>query len=454
MPAMCQGFVEATYCPASSWAGDFYEDLFTPDEWCTGGKTRKISLSGGQLVVSYANCDGDGGYVAANSTKPNLVRTSMTSCSATVSFQGEFAPGSKYYDVSQNGGLSFKLTMGTFNGARVIKWSGVHQGQGGPWLDGATAPATMCDNFWLMPAVSAMTTLEVKVAGTEYEDMAPMCDPGYEGFQAASSCSLASWVGTYHDLFTPAGECQSPYRSIEWTNGELFVHHESCHQWQDGSWAYDAANAAKLKITPGSCTATVSFAAQYPSSSPYHAEAQAGAFDYTLTLGSFRGAKMVRWSGLFDGKGGTFSGKQVAASTCDNFWLLTGNSINTPPFTFTDDNTALDAPGTACAAFVPATTCTLADWAGLFTDLFTPNGTCTSSARSVEFSSPSTLVLNHAACDGTLGYTHDGVLPALQLSSSTACTGTVSYTNEFTSSSAPPLVTSVLSPWCPLGSGL
>jgi len=143
MPAMCQGFVEATYCPASSWAGDFYEDLFTPDEWCTGGKTRKISLSGGQLVVSYANCDGDGGYVAANSTKPNLVRTSMTSCSATVSFKGEFAQGSKYYDVSQNGGLSFKLTMGTFNGARVIKWSGVHQGQGGCGEDRHPAPTSL-----------------------------------------------------------------------------------------------------------------------------------------------------------------------------------------------------------------------------------------------------------------------------------------------------------------------
>ena len=49
-------------------------------------------MSGGGLVVSYANCDGDGGYVAANSTMPNLVRSSSMSCSANVSFKGEFAP--------------------------------------------------------------------------------------------------------------------------------------------------------------------------------------------------------------------------------------------------------------------------------------------------------------------------------------------------------------------------
>ena len=450
MPVMCQGFMQADYCPTSSWAGAF-EDLFTPDEWCKAGKKRTVTMSGGGLVVGYANCDGDGGYNHANSTMPNLVRSSSTSCSATVSFKGEFAPGTTYYDVSQNGALDFILTMGTFNNARVIKWSGLHKGLGGPWLNGATASATMCDNFWLMPTVDAMTRLEVKVAAIEYDDLSPMCDTSYNGFQAAASCSLASWVGTYHDLFTPSGECKTPYRSINWTNGELFVDHQQCDQWEGGTWAYDASNKSFLVISPGSCTATVSFANQH-TTGPYSSDAAAGAFNFTLTLGSFRGAKMVRWTGMYDGKGGPFGSETVAPSVCDNFWLLTGNSINTPPFTFTDDSSALEARGTACAAFVPATTCTLADWAGQFTDLFTPDVSCSSSARSVDFNGTSMLVINMAACDGSGGYIHDAIMPMLQLSSSTACSATVNFNGEFTASSA--LVTPFLSPWCPRDSGL
>ena len=362
-----------------------------------------------------------------------------TSCSAIVSFKNEFAPGTKYYDLAQAGALDFKLTMGTFNNARVIKWSGVYKGLGGNWLNGATASPTMCDNFWLMPTVSAMTALEVRVAGIEYDDIAPLCDTSYNGFQAAESCSLASWVGAYHDLFTPEGECAAPYRKILWDNGELYVEHAACDGWSDGTWTFDATQNAKLVLSsPGSCTATVSFADQYSTSSSLYADAQQGAFNFTVTLGSFRGAKMVRWSGLYNGKGGMLGNSSVPADTCDNFWLLTGNSINTPPFTFTDDNSALDTQGTACAAFVPATQCTLADWAGRFSDLFTPDVTCSSSARSVDFNFSHTnvsLVVNFESCDGAFGYNHDSMMPALQLSSSTACMATVNFNSMFSSTS-------------------
>ena len=65
---------------------------------------------------------------------------------------------------------------------------------------------------------------------------------------------------------------------------------------------------------------TVDFLSKVPPSAPIYRDAAAGALRFSLTLGAIRGEKMIRWSGLYAGKGGSFKGKTVAASACDNFW--------------------------------------------------------------------------------------------------------------------------------------
>ena len=32
--------------------------------------------------------------------------------------------------------------------------------------------------------------------------------------------------------------------------------------------------------------------------------------------------KVIKWNGLYNGKGGSFGGNDVPASDCDNFWMF------------------------------------------------------------------------------------------------------------------------------------
>merc|ERR1719401_1628692 len=59
-----------------------------------------------------------------------------------------------------NGALTFTVVMGTSQGKKVLKFNGLYDGKGGPFLPaGGDAPATDCDNFWeYVPADEDATT--------------------------------------------------------------------------------------------------------------------------------------------------------------------------------------------------------------------------------------------------------------------------------------------------------
>ena len=56
-----------------------------------------------------------------------------------------------------------------------------------------------------------------------------------------------------------------------------------------------------------------------PGSDKYE-EAQAGALDFTMKLGTSFNVKTIIFNGLYDGAGGVFGGKRVPALACDNVW--------------------------------------------------------------------------------------------------------------------------------------
>jgi len=75
-----------------------------------------------------------------------------------------------------------------------------------------------------------------------------------------------------------------------------------------------------LTATDAPNTKKTSFFSKVPEDAPIYADAKAGALDFTLTLGLAFGQKVLKWNGLYDGKGGSFGGEMVPPSDCDNFW--------------------------------------------------------------------------------------------------------------------------------------
>jgi len=164
-------------------------------------------------------------------------------------------------------------------------------------------PATDCGSFW--------------GAFNSKEDYAA-------NFAPAESSEQADWVGTYVDMFSPDDDNPDSRRFIDLdeTSGELQVSADTGgEKWGrrfDKSTsvnpilvAADAPNARKT-----------SFLSKVPKDAPVYEEAVAGALDFTLIMGTAFGEKVIKWNGLYDGKGGKFDGKDVTASDCDNFWRV------------------------------------------------------------------------------------------------------------------------------------
>ena len=77
-----------------------------------------------------------------------------------------------------------------------------------------------------------------------------------------------------------------------------------------------------LAETEDSSKRKTSFASKIPADAPIYSDVQAGALEFTLTLGTAFGQNVILWNGIYDGKGGSFGGIDVPASDCDNFWEL------------------------------------------------------------------------------------------------------------------------------------
>ena len=161
---VCKGFVPAMSCSTQHWVG-VWKDLFSPDDTCPNS-TRYIELGDtsqynfdGKLHISAsgtdAGCTSTWGrkFDRATSVDPQLTPLSGAACAATVSFESKVpkeAPVRKFVD---QGALNFTITLGTFQGrAGFIKFNGLYNGAGGPWLDDqgrlVDVPPAACDNFW------------------------------------------------------------------------------------------------------------------------------------------------------------------------------------------------------------------------------------------------------------------------------------------------------------------
>ena len=141
-------------------------------------------------------------------------------------------------------------------------------------------------------------------------------------FIPSDSCTEADWVGTLVDMFSPDDKNPNSRRFIDLDeeSGELQVSADTgCEKW---GRRFDKGTSVNpvLTATENSAVRKTSFLSKVPPDAPIHAEAQAGALNFSLVMGDAFGEKVIKWNGLYDGKGGTFGGNIVPPSDCDNFW--------------------------------------------------------------------------------------------------------------------------------------
>ena len=133
------------------------------------------------------------------------------------------------------------------------------------------------------------------------------------------------WIGTYRDLFSPDDTNPDSRRFIDLVGNEMRISADTgSEQW--GKRFNEATSVNPLlEPVPLSCSLvrlTVSFLSKVPLDAPVRAEAEAGALNFTVTVGEACGFPgVLMWNGLYDGKGGSFGGQDVPASDCDNFWI-------------------------------------------------------------------------------------------------------------------------------------
>ena len=64
------------------------------------------------------------------------------------------------------------------------------------------------------------------------------------------------------------------------------------------------------------------FIVNVPPDAPVFPDAQKGALEFKVTLGEVDGTKVLKWSSLYAGKGGSFGGYKCPKGDCDNFMVL------------------------------------------------------------------------------------------------------------------------------------
>ena len=144
----CQAFHEGLSCTVADWEGAF-KDLFSPDDDCADAMRYIDADSSSALHVTHMGCNTSHGFRVDPSINggPMITPSSAHSCTASISFASKVDSASPAYDAVQNGALNFTMKLGLIFSAKVIKWNGLYNGQGGAW-NGATVPAEDCDNFW------------------------------------------------------------------------------------------------------------------------------------------------------------------------------------------------------------------------------------------------------------------------------------------------------------------
>lgn len=145
-------------------------------------------------------------------------------------------------------------------------------------------------------------------------------------FVAFQSCSDDIWEGVFKDMFSPDDKNPDSRRFIDLnrTDDTLQVSADT----GDEKWGrrFDKTTSINPIVEPSGnpCVAKISFLSKVPTDAPIYPEAQAGALNFTLVMGVALGNKVIKWNGMYDGKGGIFNGESVPPSSCDNFWKVIG----------------------------------------------------------------------------------------------------------------------------------
>ena len=147
----------------------------------------------------------------------------------------------------------------------------------------------------------------------------------------ADDCSDLQWEGILKDMFSPDDTCPNSTRYIDARQGDgnsiaLEISASGTDDNCNSTWGrrFDpttTVNPVISRITgAGPCVRSTSFVSKVPPDDPLYADAQAGALNFTLKLGTVNGTKVNMWNGVYNGQGGDMNGQYSPPSDCDNFW--------------------------------------------------------------------------------------------------------------------------------------
>ena len=161
----CARFMSLSVCDEKSWVG-LFRDIFSPDDQGCPHSLRYIDFNyeTKQLQVSASgtgsDCKQTWGRRFNHTTpvNPIVAVSPRDQCQGEISFLSKVPKDAPVRPFAELGALNFTLSLGC-NGTQtcegptqVIRWNGMYNGKGGPWLDGKGAvvqvPPSKCDNFW------------------------------------------------------------------------------------------------------------------------------------------------------------------------------------------------------------------------------------------------------------------------------------------------------------------
>ena len=168
----CSRFVPCTDSCSTllrNWIGQ-YVDLFSPDDVCPDSRRYIEWYHMDNLLHVSANgtdehCNSSWGrkFHPDGQVDPIVNADHGRACTALVSFESKVPKDAPVRPFVDKGALDFTIQLGTIpphrdgrdespKGRKVIMFSGMYRGKGGPWLapNGTeiTVPSAGCDNFW------------------------------------------------------------------------------------------------------------------------------------------------------------------------------------------------------------------------------------------------------------------------------------------------------------------
>ena len=153
------------------------------------------------------------------------------------------------------------------------------------------------------------------------------------------ACSDESWTGVLKDMFSPDDTCPNSTRYIDAVLGEkgsfvsLEISASGTDAFCNSTWGrrFNSSTSVNPTISrvpgAGPCVRATSFVSKVPEGDPLYDDAQAGALNFTLKLGTVMNSssgstlRVNMWNGPYNGAGGDMAGTTAPPSECDNFWL-------------------------------------------------------------------------------------------------------------------------------------